>query len=741
MDSDSRPNAFNRLHAPLQEALYRLRWTKLRPIQVDAIHEIFDGKGDLIIAARTAAGKTEAAFLPILSRMLSEPSAGIRALYVGPLKALINDQFARLEELCREAEIPVHKWHGDVSSSPKRRLLEHPSGVLLITPESVESLFVNHAHRLADSFQSLAFIVIDELHSFIGTERGAHLRSLICRLAVKSREPVRRAGLSATFGDEVKSVCRWLSPTDPEGVRLIEDRSESKTIRLRISGYLRHRTRKKGPDRTDDESSSDPLGGHLERDVFETFHGKTALIFVNAKSDIEEIADYARQESVRRGLPDTFRVHHGSLSKGEREETEEALKSARPTATFCSSTLEMGIDVGNVKVVGQIGAPWSVSSLAQRMGRSGRKEGEPSIIRVYAEEDEPEQDSSLFHRLFLDLLTATAMTKLMLEKWCEPPDVDFVHLSTLVQQVLSVIKERGGARADTLYHSLVVKGGFPSVDQPTMLQVLRSMGTADLIEQTPEGLLITGMRGEEIVKHHDFYMAFIIHDQFRVNHAGHHVGNIDFVPEFEEEGFLILAGRRWRILVIDHDRKTIIVEPSPGGKVPSFRSTGGRDIHPCVRQVMKALLQRDELPAYLDMKAREMLLQARSTARDSGLLRDPFLQDGPDAIWFTWTGSRIQRTLSGLGNYSGGLKVVDEGVALVFEKATIAHVQEIYRGFLSNCPDAVSLARQFPHRVVEKYDSYLSDDLTALVFARERLDLDGAVEKIKELGSLGSTGV
>ena len=121
-------NAFNRLHPPLQEALYRMRWTKLRQIQVDAIHEVFDGEGDLVIAARTAAGKTEAAFLPILSRMLSEPAQGVRAVYVGPLKALINDQFSRLEDLCHEAEIPVHKWHGDVSTSPKRRLLEHAVG-------------------------------------------------------------------------------------------------------------------------------------------------------------------------------------------------------------------------------------------------------------------------------------------------------------------------------------------------------------------------------------------------------------------------------------------------------------------------------------------------------------------------------------------------------------------------------------------------------------------------------------
>ncbi|MFI5459780.1 MAG: BREX system ATP-binding domain-containing protein [Isosphaerales bacterium] len=200
-----------------------MRWTKLRQIQVDAIHQVFDGTGDLIIAAKTAAGKTEAAFLPILSHVLGEPSSGVRAIYAGPLKALINDQFSRLEELCQEAEIPVHKWHGDVSSPAKRRLLEHPSGILLITPESIESLFVNHPHRLTALFPHLAFIVIDELHSFIGTERGAHLRSLICRLAAKSRDPVRRAGLSATLGSEIGAACRWLRPSQPEAVRIIED--------------------------------------------------------------------------------------------------------------------------------------------------------------------------------------------------------------------------------------------------------------------------------------------------------------------------------------------------------------------------------------------------------------------------------------------------------------------------------------------------------------------------------------
>jgi len=732
MASETSLKAFDRLHPSLREALYRMRWTKLRQIQVDAIHQVFDGTGDLIIAAKTAAGKTEAAFLPILSHVLGEPSSGVRAIYAGPLKALINDQFSRLEELCQEAEIPVHKWHGDVSSSAKRRLLENPSGILLITPESIESLFVNHAHRLSALFPHLDFIVIDELHSFIGTERGAHLRSLICRLAAKSRDPVRRAGLSATLGSEIEAACRWLRPSQPEAVSIIED-PEKKSIQLRISGYLKHASPKKQTEGKDGSGTTIPLEGDLERDVFDTFHGKTALIFANAKSYIEKCADYARQEAARRGLPDLFRVHHGSLSKGEREETEEALKSAHPTATFCSSTLEMGIDVGNVKLVGQMGPPWSVSSLTQRLGRSGRKEGEASVIRIYIEEEEPDQNTSLFRRLFANLLQATAMTELMLEKWCEPPEIDRLHLSTLIQQVLSVITERGGAPADELYRALVLQGGFSNIDRPTFIQVLRCMGTADLIEQTPEGLIITGLRGEKIVRGHDFYVAFTVHEEYRVNHGGHHIGNIPFFPEFQVGTFLILAGRRWRILDVDHEGKAILVDTSPGGRVPDFPGDRGIDIHPRVRQAMKVLLERTDLPVFLDMRAREILLQARVTAHHSGLLRDAFLQDGADAIWFTWTGSRIQTTLWGLGQFFGSLKVEDKRIALVFVKATVAKVQEIYRGFLENCPNAVSLAEQFEGREREKYEMYLSDDLTAQLFAQERLDLTGAIKKIQEI--------
>lgn len=728
--SPAKPSAFSRLHPKLQQSLYGMSWTKLRQIQVDAIHEVFDGEGDIVISARTAAGKTEAAFLPILSQIIDDHEQSVRAIYAGPLKALINDQFLRLERLCELAEIPVHKWHGDVGQAARKRFFEKPSGVLLITPESIESLFINHSHKLSKLFAGLSFFVIDELHSFLGNERGAHLRSLMTRLTAKSREPIRRIGLSATLGD-LTAAQHWLRPNDPERVRLLEDK-EGKAISMRLSGYLRFANESKTTD-TSEDGEIETQSGSLLSDVFEAFHGKAALIFANRKDRIETYADTVRRIAERRGLPNLFRVHHGSLSKGEREETEEELRAGKPIAAFCSSTLEMGIDVGSVKSIGQIGPPWSVNSLAQRLGRSGRKEGEKSEIRIYIEEDELGPGATIIDRLFPDLLQTIAMTELLLTKWCEPPEVDRLHLSTLVQQTMSVIKEAGGARADQLHATLIKSGAFPTVDQAIFIDVLRSMGKADLIEQTVEGVLILGLLGEKIVTSRDFYMAFIVPEEYRVIHSGRHVGNVNSAPDLSVDAYIILAGRRWKILQVDQDRKEILVQPSPAGRTPSFSGMRFSDIHPKIRETMRSLLLRDDMPIYLNPKAKEMLTSARAAAREAELSQRSFLKDGPDTIWFPWTGSRIQRTLVGLGKLACGFRVQEEGIALKIEKMTEEAIREAYRKVLENCPSAMKVANELGGLAMEKYEPFLSEELQALVFAKDYLDLEGAVEQIRRL--------
>jgi ATP-dependent Lhr-like helicase len=169
-----------------------MQWTNLRPLQVDAIRYLLQTEGDAILSAATASGKTEAAFLPILSKIAAQPRDSVRVIYVGPLKALINDQFGRIEELCNHLDVPVHRWHGDVPASKKAKLVQNPGGVLLITPESLESLFINRSSALRSLFGGLEFVVVDELHSFLDNERGLHLRSLLSRLNGVAVLPFRR---------------------------------------------------------------------------------------------------------------------------------------------------------------------------------------------------------------------------------------------------------------------------------------------------------------------------------------------------------------------------------------------------------------------------------------------------------------------------------------------------------------------------------------------------------------------
>lgn len=706
--------AFSYLHPTIQEKLYKMRWTELRPIQEDAIRELFTTRQNLIISAKTASGKTEAAFLPILSQIIEMKGVGVSAIYVGPLKALINDQFQRLEKLCELSEIPVFKWHGDVGSSGKTKFLKNPSGVLLITPESIESLFINHPNELSRLFGSLSFIVIDEMHSFIGTERGAQLKSLVSRVLNKSPEGVRLIGLSATFGDP-ELVKQWLIPRNPNSITIISDPCEQKEIKYLVRGYAPEKSPR-------DEQKEETLAvSAVIDDIVRYFYGKTALIFVNSRELLEYYTDCTRKYLEKKGLPDTFRIHHGSLSKSEREDTEDALKSNRPTATFCSSTLEMGIDVGNVSRIGQIGAPWSVNSLAQRLGRSGRKEGEPSILIMFIIEKESKEDS-IVDRLHPDLLRAVAMSELMLGKWNEPPQIGHYHFSTLIQQILSVIKEHGGSNAKDLFDTLVTNGSFLNVRQEDFLQILRSMGSADLIEQDERDVLILGLEGERIVNNFEFYSAFTTPKEFSVVHKGGKIGSIQSAPDLETREFLILAGRRWEILSIDFKRCEIFVEPSKGGKVPKYFGSGGAEINSRIREKMREIVISDYVPAYLNPKGQEMLKEAQCAAREAGLAENPFVIDGVYTYWFTWTGSAKHRTLFTLGKEFAKIHVEDEEIALKFKGVSPSEILEKYKEILASCPSPEEIAEKFKGRTSEKYDQYVPENLQIVEYAKTYID-------------------
>ena len=346
--------AFNLLHPKLQEKLYQMGWTELRLIQEHAIYEIFNSDKNLIISAETASGKTEAAFLPLLSQIVERKERGVSTIYVGPLKALINDQFERLEDLCKLTEIPVFKWHGDVSSNAKTNFLKDPSGVLLITPESIESLFINNSNNLSKLFNSLSFIVIDEMHSFIGTERGAHLKSLLSRVIHKSKGNVRIVGLSATIGDP-ELAKQWLIPRNPASVSLITDPNEQKDICYLIRGYLPENE----PDNnSEDEKTRNPA---VIEDIiyyFDEQNKGNSLIFINSRQMLEYYTDAVKRTVEKRhGNPEIFQIHHGSISKTGREDTERSLKSNQHTVAFCSSLWKWELISGMYAVSGRLVLP------------------------------------------------------------------------------------------------------------------------------------------------------------------------------------------------------------------------------------------------------------------------------------------------------------------------------------------------------------------------------------------------
>jgi ATP-dependent Lhr-like helicase len=698
-------------------------WSALRPVQANSIEVLLGSDHDLIISARTASGKTEAAFLPILSQIYQSPSASVRAIYVGPLKALINDQFRRLEVLCQHTEIPVHRWHGDVAGDWKRRLIAQPSGVLLITPESLESVFVNHTSALKRLFHSLSFVVIDELHALHGTERGTHLRSLLHRLEPIAISPYRMVALSATLGNPTSSR-RWLRNHEPDRVIVIDDRLAKKTVQFGILGYRRPESRKTRQEDSNADDATPP--SRMTDDLYATFRNSKNLIFANSRADVEWYADQLNVQAESDLRPGKFLVHHGSLNRTIREQTEELMQGRVPYTTVCSSSLELGIDIGNVAAVGQIGCPWSVSSLVQRLGRSGREEGEPQCLRVYIVEDEPSPGAHLCDRIYPELLQSIAAAELMMQRWVEPPAENTWDFSTLVQQILSVLAETGGIRADQLFDRLVRHGAFTNVDQGSFAKILRSIAGHDLIEQTSQGDLILGLEGERIVNHYDFYSAFATPSEYDVVHSGTTLGSLPlrYLPDIGDH--LIFAARRWQVTEIDHRRGQLSVVPGRGRKKPKFQGSAG-EIHARVRETMRDVLMGDKEIPYLSTEGKEMLADARKSASETGLQRSNLVSlPGPATLWFTWTSTQIHRTLELMARMAG-LSTIDFGVALEL-KCSPDQLTHAMAKILEMPPTAVSLANLIEPKSRRKYDGYLDDEILVASLAAESIDVASAAE-------------
>lgn len=714
---------FDRLAEPVKRWVWAQGWTELRDVQERAIPAVMDG-GDVILAARTAAGKTEAVFLPLISRILSRPTdapQGFSVVYVSPLKALINDQFRRLESLLDTCQIPLHRWHGDVSSDARRRAIERPAGIVLITPESLEATLVRRGRQVDHLFGRLDAFVIDELHAFIGTERGRQLQSILNRVEVATRrDRIDRIGLSATLG-VMALAAEELRPGAGGDVNIIESQEGSQDILLQVRGYRRRRPPIEEGKKVAPPSSAD---AEMAQHMFGVLRGKRNLLFGGSRRNVEIFTDRLREMAETQRLPNEFFAHHGNLAKSERELVESRLRDdPRPTTAVATSTLELGIDIGDVESVAQVGPGWSVASLRQRLGRSGRRAGKPAVLRMYIPEEEFGGGLHPSDKLRLDLVQAVAMVDLLMQKWCEPPRPSGLHLSTLLQQTLAIICEFGAVQPASAWKVLCERGPFRSVDQAFYAELLKAMARPEtaLLEMASDRSLMLGKTGERVTTGHDFYAVFTTTEEFRVVADGKTIGTIPIDQTLAPGQTIIFSGRRWKILSIDTKARLLEVKATNAALPPCF---GGdfSGVHDRVAEAMRSTLASNDVPVFLDAVARELLGEGRSAFIDLGLDRIAMLQSGRDCALFPWVGSTKLDTFS-LALMSRGFEASASGHVIEVANCNSSDIATTLRDIVASPPPAGSdLAEHAAKLHREKYDHFLPDELLKAALAKERLD-------------------
>ena len=731
MDKD-----FELLDPRVQKWVYKQGWRDLREIQKKSISPILGGDSDVVISASTAAGKTEAAFLPACSR-IAKCSHGFGILYISPLKALINDQYRRLESLCDDLNVSITPWHGDIAQSKKKQVKLNPEGILLITPESLESLLIREPGWVRAAFESLHYVIIDEYHAFIGFERGCHLQALMHRMEClldRQRISVPRVALSATLSD-MDSVSNYLRPTKSIPCQLIVDRQTQSSLKLQVRGYLEKKTSLEVSN--SDEFVEMPLNADqkIANDLYRILQGDSHLIFANSRQRTESFAVMLRDLCEKNHVPNEFFPHHGSLSKELRSDLESRLqKEFLPTTAVCTMTLELGIDIGKVQSVSQVTAPHSVASLRQRLGRSGRRD-EPAILRMYIAESELSIDSSLVDQLRLELLQSLAMIRLLLsEKWYEPPDTRLYHFSTLLHQILAVIAQWGGVRPDQLWGLLCKAGSFGEITIEHFKALLTHMGDVGLISQLGSGELVLGEIGEKIVSHYSFYAVFKTPEEYRVVVEGKTLGTLPVDSPLLPDQHIVFGGRRWKIKGIDADKKIIFVIPAKGGKPPKFGS-GSMAVHDRIRQEMYEIYRSGDYRItvgetkleFLDEVGKNLFQEGLKNFRDANLENDHIIQNGKYVYIVPWMGDKLVNTLVVMLNHYGYKTTSHAGIVEI-ENADASEINECLEVISSSpAPSDTSLAESVIIKQTEKYDHLLPESLLNVAYGAKSFDSEKTV--------------
>ncbi|BAZ42426.1 ATP-dependent helicase [Calothrix sp. NIES-4101] len=719
---------FSRLAPFIQEYIYNNNWTELRPVQEAACEIIFDSDAHLLVAAGTAAGKTEAAFLPVVTILYEQKPQSIGAIYIGPIKALINDQFERLNDLLREADIPVIPWHGDVAQSHKNKAVKNPRGILQITPESLESLLINKSNDLVRLFGDLRFVIIDEVHAFMGTERGCQILCQLARLAYVTGKQHRRIGLSATLGDYLLAE-EWLRSDTDKQVMTPRIEAGKRNIKLALEHFYTAQEPPSG--KVSEFSNSD-------RYIFNLSKGSKCLIFANNKSQTESIIASLRQIAAAEREPDIYHVHHGSIAASLRQVAENAMREKnKPAVTAATLTLEVGVDIGNLERVIQLEAPMSVASFLQRLGRTGRR-GKSADMRFVCVEDEPLPEAPIFEQIPWQLLQSIAIIQLYVEeRWVEPFKPVKYPLSLLYHQTMSILAAMGEISPAGLAKQVLSLSAFKYISQDDLKLLLNYLIDLDHIQKTDTGKLILGLAGAKITNRFQFYAVFPENLEFIVKHDVNHIGSIAMMPNVGSQ--FGLAGRNWEVVEVDFRKKLVNVKPVEG-QASIFWRGGSGVIHTKILQRMRRVLLEEVEYSYLQPNALKRLQVARELARNLELDKNYIIQlPKGKCVIFPWMGTVAFRTLEWLLNCfcreSLGIKSIGGAnpyyltVRLPKDKFTSLHGEIISLCEQRIIPEHLVSDTEAPE--IQKYDEYIPYPLLRRAFVHDFLDLDEVKSLVK----------
>lgn len=703
-------STFDMLSNSMRKKVWDMKWERFTVIQEMTIPVVIQTDKDIVVSSGTASGKTEAVFLPVLSLVEKEAREKVKVLYISPLKALINNQFERIEKLCEYNQIKINRWHGDVDHGQKKKFVKDPSGILQITPESIESLFVNRTEYIRSIFKDIEFIIIDEIHSFIDKDRGVQLRSLISRLETYCDKRPRIIGLSATI-DNFEFVKEWINYENPNQVEVLQTDEGDKELNY----YLMHFPL--------DEENKKPV--ELYEDIRALTRDIKSIIFCNSRGGVEEITVFLNRLAKREGVGETYYPHHSSIDKKEREYVEKTIATATvPKSVIATSSLELGIDIGKIELVIQIDNTFTVSSLKQRLGRSGRESDKSQILQLYT----TSMDS---------LIQSLAVMELVLEKWVEPSTGYSAPYDIMFHQILSLCHEFNGMTLDDLLVSIKNNGSFHHIKAERIVMQIEHMLQYEYLELIPgENVFVVGLAGERLMRGKEFYPVFMTSEEYEVFDGARVIGMLDKGYPIAVDDNVILAGKLWTIVDIDENRNKIRVIKAVSAKPPRYLGGSG-ELHPRVAEKMMEILCSNKTFNYINDEGTLTLEDARKYYRLSGIGSNQqrvFWIKRDEVLFESYTGTKIAKTLTLMFRSMGFESRVCDSVCRIqlngvaFDQLKKVLEQLKYKEwFVDELLEYVKENEWF----ASKYSSMLPADLLIEMHIAHEMDVKGAIDFLK----------